>query len=567
MGEFPKAEHRAPPSRERLLTELGALSSTLALKRVLDNENPKELVQGMSPADFFWLVKKVGGEDCLPLLELASQDQWQYLLDLELWRKDRIELEQTTLWMRRLQEADHSQLAEWLMGEGESFCQYLFSQSIEVVVSSSKDDTYDLPEGFFTLDGMLHVRVADPEQRDFIEEVIRTMARVDFHRYQGLLLGIQGALRAELEEELYRQRNMRLAEQGFLPFEEAVTVYTPLDPDTLKASKTAEVPHVLSDPEIRALVPAFPLYHSGTDNVFTGIIARIDDPLLLDRLRIEFAGLCNQILSAEASPGNDFDTLTGACRRAASYLNLALERICGKDILSAEQTLRTHPLASIFRVGSGLVLKLKWEAETWVEGSWFFRQGFPPPFWGKHWGGTLLGLLEPRPMFYAGHEEHGDYRDFQWASEFAQCLSILRRLMVLDALLERLWGIFSPDEMLARSPELTFRPVLFNFWARRLLDLPLSSFALPAGKVKGLFRKLRAGEQGVPYSMPGFEERFLSEFMGLATGAAPEALVLLEETLRVVWEEFRREYERIPTKDLDPRISRFITITQSEERR
>jgi len=92
--------------RQALVRSLYALSGQQALNRILEQDNPKEVVQGLPHEDFFWLIKKVGEDDCLPLLELASPDQWEYLLDLEAWKKDRLHLEQTFLWFKRLQQAD-----------------------------------------------------------------------------------------------------------------------------------------------------------------------------------------------------------------------------------------------------------------------------------------------------------------------------------------------------------------------------------------------------------------------------------------------------------------------------
>ena len=56
---------------------------------------------------------------------------------------------------------------------------------------------------------------------------------------------------SEIEEELFRLRNVRLAEKGFLPFHEAVGVYQPLQPRELAArEKRPFVPH-------RRMIPVF----------------------------------------------------------------------------------------------------------------------------------------------------------------------------------------------------------------------------------------------------------------------------------------------------------------------
>jgi hypothetical protein len=173
-------------------------------------------------------------------------------------------------------------------------------------------------------------------------------------------------------------RNVRLAEHGFLPFEEAMSIYAPLNPEALKTEKQQELLDILDDKEIIDMVPVTPLSHVGAENMLTDAIGRINDPIFLDRIRLEFAGLCNQILSADGLMDHDVDVLIRICRRAGRYLNLAIERLCGRDRVSAEPLLRDHSLVSLFRVGFGLALKVKWEAERWLQGSWFHEDSCRP---------------------------------------------------------------------------------------------------------------------------------------------------------------------------------------------
>ena len=433
------------------------------------------------------------------------------------------------------------------------------------MVTDSKDKVYDLPEGFFSLDGVFHIRIIDSENRETIENIIRVMANEDLDRYQALFLGLASVLPDELEEEMYRLRNMRLAEHGFLPFEEALSVYAPLEPEALRIERKPELPGILSEGESLAMVPLSPLYHAGAKNMLIETTSRISDPLLLDRIRVEFASLCNQILSADGILVHELEALIRTCRKAGGYINMALEKLCGKDISSAEDILRSHPLVSLFRVGFGLVQRVKWEAERWLKGSWFYSKGWDMDFWGEHWGGTLAGLLKRRSRLYTGFQEGEEYRDFEWLSELGECLKVLRRLMVLDSLLERLEGLYQIDERMIESSEVTFHPLLFNLWARLLLRLEPSFSGISLAQARSLFRRLRAGRRKPPYEMPGFERLFVKDFMAYASHSDPEAASILEETLSLIWKEFHDEYEWVSTHDLDGRFSQFISITTSRK--
>jgi hypothetical protein len=547
------------------MKELHGLTGSKILNRIMEQKNPGKLVRSLSSGDFFWLVKKVGEEDCQNLLELASEDQWQYLLDLEIWREDRLDVAQSSAWIKRLQQADSKRLVSWFFGQGEAIASYHLFKSMEVIVVDKDDEAYELPEGFFSLDGVFHIRITDSEHRETIENIVREMARTDNVRYQAFLTSLAGLLPAEMEEEMFRLRNVRLAEHGFLPSEEAMSVYAPLDPSALSPEEQEGLSDIFEDEEIRAMVPALPLYHTETENMLTGAAFKTEDPVLMDKIRLEFAGLCNQIMSADGLLVPELDVLVSTCQKVARVLNLALERLCGKDLSKAEQALRTHSFVDLFRVGIGLTLKLKWEAERWLKESWFFGQGLDIPFWGEHWGGILAGILDKTPQHYQGLKGLEAYKDFEWLSELGESLEDLRRLMVLDGLLERLTASYPMDEGLTDSPEITFRPLLFNLWSRLLLDLQPSFSGLSLGQAKTLLMRLRAGEEKPPYDMPGFEEIFVKDFMSYALNADPEAASILTDTLSFIWHEFREEYEWVILDELDARYSKFISILPSPE--
>ena len=541
-----------------VLRSLYPLSGKEVLNRVLDHESPRQLIQQLPYDDFFWLVKKVGDDDCLPLLALASEDQWQYLLDLEVWRKDALDVERATLWIGRLQKADRKRLVRWFYGDGETIAWYHLFRSVQLEVRTA-DEIYDLPNGFFSVDGIFYVRVLDKKQRDTIEELLRTMASEDHERYQALLLGISGVVPAELEEEMYRMRNVRLAEHGFLPFEQALSVYAPLDPGRLRSEESVEMrSQDFSHEDKLELAPISPLHHAGGQNILALASSRITDNYMLDRIYLEFAGLCNQIFSADGLEYHELEALITTSRKAAGCLNIALEKLCGSDISSAEKLLRTNSLVSIFRVGFGLVLRLKWEIEHWLEESWFCAVGLDLSFWGDDWAETLEGLLKKKPRLYVAFEAGEEYKDFESLSELDYCGRVLNRVKVLDKLLEKLAAVYPLDTKINDDFQLTFRPLLFTLFASSLLKLEISPLGISPDQMKQLIGYLRAGETKPPYQMAGFEEVFVRDFMAYASDLKPDDRATLKDTLHVIWQEFREEFQWIATGDLDKKFANFF---------
>ncbi len=531
------------------------LSGTKLMERILELSDPRQVLQGLPPTDFYWVVKKVGEQDSLPLLELASEDQWEHLLDLEIWRRDRIALRETGSWLKRLHTADGVRLAHWLMGEGELLGRLYLSRLLDVKVKDQETDT--VPDGFFTLDDVYYLRVRDPGQEGWIQELMADMAKLDYDGYVRLLLGLAERLPSDMEEELYRFRGTRLAECGFLPFEEALSVYSPLDPEEVMRGGPGVATIVELDEEEMELVPTVPWDHGVEGGLLAKAVGEIEDQATLDRLRLEFAGLANQLISAEGIPVMDLEVLTWACKRAASYLELGLERLTQGDMRRAGQILRDKAVISIFRVGFGTALRLQWEAKSWVKRSWFKRMGLGNGFWGETWGAALWGLLRKRPLYFLGEKEGEQHRDFRRIAEIEEAARILARLQVLDELLEALTASHPLDPMLLDHPEATFHPLLFNLWGRQILGMAPEMAPLGLDRARDLFTMLRRGDRKAPYRMPGFRERFVGFFAGRVPDPSRGTL---SQALSMIWREFTEEYERVPLEELDERFVRFIRL-------
>ena len=96
-----------------------SLSSQKAMERITNHPDPPRLIRNMSSEDFWWLIKKVGAESSVDLLEMATDGQWQYILDVELWRNDRLETASAGQWLMLLATADSPRLVKWLFSEAQ----------------------------------------------------------------------------------------------------------------------------------------------------------------------------------------------------------------------------------------------------------------------------------------------------------------------------------------------------------------------------------------------------------------------------------------------------------------
>jgi hypothetical protein len=538
--------------RETLDMMLSLPGSEL-LNRLLDHENALQIVREMSRVDLFWLIKKIGEEDSLPVLKMASDDQWQYIMDMELWNRDRIDMKETFQWLDRFHRADPERLVRWLYREeGNLMAHFFFNNILDVRIKEEQD--YIPPEGFFTFDNLYYISILDRENDEVIEQMLHHMASQDYNRFQALLLGLGGVIPAEIEEEMYRMKGVRLAEDGYLPFEEAISIYTYQDPDLLKQGGS-DYRLFFPDEDAGALVPLMPLHLAEGDNYFTRSIAVIAENVSIERLRLEFAGLCNQIFSADTFVPQGIDDLVRMTRKVAGYLNIGLERLSGGDLKTSEEFIRNNPLIAIFRVGFGMTLELKWEAERFARTSWFLRSGLDASFWGEEWGGVLKGILMKRPLFY-----RYEYRPFEALSEVKNARDILNRVFLLDILMERISDSIALKTDTLKDPLFTFNTLLFHSWAARKLNFKGGFMPLSIEQAGRFFNMIRGKETTPPFTLKSYKEIFLGDLMALIQGIEADKKALLQETLALLWEEFAEEYAMVDAEALDPRFTKYIVI-------
>jgi hypothetical protein len=539
------------------LKGLATFSGTDALNRIIEHKNGHLIVRNMAKTDLFWLVKKIGEDDALPILKMATDDQWQYLLDMELWQKDHFDLNRTTLWMERLQQADQDRLVSWLYDEGQWIAYFYLFHEIQVMVRD-KEDLSEPPKGVFTVDDLLYVRILDEEHRAVIEELLHHMARVDYERYYALLTSLAGIIPAEHEQEMLRRRNVRLAEEGFLPFDEALSAYAHLSLDALAGGMEQSVLDRFEETAYPSMVPMSPLIQVPEQSLFMQATQEIEESGLMDRIRIEFAGLCNQLASATGEAVESVETLVNIYRKAAGYINIALENVSGRDLNKALEILRKNSVLSIFRAGFGSALELSWEARRWMHKSWFIRSGLELSFWGEDWSGCLTGLMERRPRLFVNDGREPPYKDFETRSEIDALKKTLKQIAMVDRFFEKLNRLYPLNVEDRKAPIYEFHNLLFNLWARHELHLAPGFDSLSIEEVHDFFQLIRGDKEKPPYTMPGFREKFAEDLMAYAQGWAVEDRQSLAEIIDLLWEKFTEEYAWVAKADLDGRYMRFV---------
>ncbi|MBC2717449.1 MAG: hypothetical protein HF978_19250 [Desulfobacteraceae bacterium] len=545
-----------------------ALEGRQALDAILDHPQPNALIHSFAEEDLVFLIHDIGPEDALDLISMASDRQWEYILDIESWEKDRINLNAVTQWMDLMLKADPQRFVRWAATEKPDLVEYFLFHSIEVVVREHDQDPSDFGDGFITYDDVFYYRIPEekyaPDAKTGFKEqhqalltrMMDLMANMDHVFFQQTLLRAANVIPAESEEEAFRLRNFRLEEKGFVPFHEAVGVFQPISIDHLKKRKKV----IAEQPEADTFVPA-PINHAsmmGEESIFSQALSKITNFNVLQQLQTEFAGVCNQLIAAEQKPVHSRDELKTIVKKACGSISIGLESLLLNNNIDAniltDEYIKTYPLIDLFRTGYGEIVNLRQQAKTWQKSSWFSENKLSLSFWGERLVGVIGGLLINRPKFYDNNQTGDLYREFETMADIERTRSILAEAMAYDNLLSAM-AIHGDDFSTDRF--ITCENLLMTLWARHCIGLSPKLTPIPVTLFRPFFTDLWEPEKTPPAIKDSKKTDFLQWLSSESGLAKNEISQNLGHALELLFEEIADDYGDIRPEDLDPR---FVAI-------
>ena len=547
-----------------------------ALKAIAEHDYPVTLVQSMAEEDLYFLVHHIGPDDALPVIALASNEQWEYLLDMEVWEQDHIDAHHMTQWLSRLRKSDADRFTHWIANDKqEEMTLYLF-RNIELHIREYDQDPGEIDNTFSSEDQTYYTRMRpypkememQQEERDqFIKDLLNRISIYDHTLYRNFLLDSDTLVPAETEEELYRLRNVRLAEKGLLPFDEAIGVYQPLKAADLpnRSPKTDAFKGRIIDAYPLPIEPDLPVEEA---TLFTRTLAQIHDGPTLNKLQAEFAGLCNQVISADQKRIREKKSLAQIVQKVGGYISIGLEKAAseaGKEVPYANANLlQNHLLADIFRVGYGCALALKWKTQKWHRTSWCSKEGLPISFWGETHMGALGGLLIKKPLYFDNYVTGVLYREFVCMQDIERTEARIDRIKAFDNLLCLMHVEIGPTRS---EGLLTYENLILTLWANHHLNMggkPNAPHPLTMEQFGRLFNELW---------QPGVRPRQISNttrgiFLGWLAHRSDLAAFEISERMAPALEwlfvKIEKELGSVKKKDLDPRFITLFLLTEHQ---
>ena len=384
------------------------------------SENPEQLVQQLPELEVFLTAKEVGERDSLELISLTTAEQFQYLLDLDFWKKDRLDPEKVLHWMELLVESGERKVTQFIESTDPEFIALILKRFLEVItIEGEALGTRDRVP-FFTLDQYYYINFRGKGAREILQPFLEIFYRVDNRGFRRLMDSLLVELESELEETGYRLRNARLADYGFPDFEEALEIYRFVNPDSLAAGEGS--PRVAGREEAGARGSVFYLTFQSQGPFFSSVLSEIEDPDEQDRLKQEITGLCNKAIVAEAIDLSNIAGIERMVEKVYHTLNLGLLYLSKEDKIRASYLLRSLPLQRLFQYGVSTTILVRRKAEAIFKGPWFSNDQENLVFLDPPHFETFEGILRKRPTLYRNwsYENFKTLQDLKEAEDFLE---------------------------------------------------------------------------------------------------------------------------------------------------
>ncbi|MGA9524145.1 MAG: DUF6178 family protein [Myxococcaceae bacterium] len=329
---------------------LARLSPKEKLDALIDASNSKVLVRSMPAEELYYAILDVGLVDTTDIVQLASPTQFRTFVDLAAWTRDGMDPHQVLTWLRAAR-GDEPEDFLAKMNKLDLELVELMLRSFTVLHDLEEDPdvnppgvTMESPEGKylieFTVDGV---------ELAALRQILNDLFGQNAFEAGRLLEAIRWEVPTEMEEIAYRFRSARLEDLGFPPFEEALALFSWVDPDKVQGPVPA--------PALSGLAPA----EGRVD--YVGAVMRTLTELELENLDAEIRAVSNRALVAEAAEPGDLDAVRRVAEMVRDYINLGLEHLTRGDPSLAAEVVRDIPTKRVFQVGFSLTLRLKFRAD------------------------------------------------------------------------------------------------------------------------------------------------------------------------------------------------------------
>ncbi len=357
--------------------------------RMLESAETRSRIRRLPAPQLYFGIQELEDEQIVRMLPHLTEEQWQGILDLDLWEKDRLQAGRFIYWQRHMVQAEPAVARKLIRAVENEVWELVFRRLLKVHPQEDEDFSLRAPrnrEFMQTPDG--HYLLVLPKQSEgarLVRQLVERLYELDGERASIMLASACKRTPTELEDEAYQKRRRRLEESGFQDYYDAIEIYTPL-------SLREQLPekHWVPVPDL-SLLPTRLSKEEAAQELLFEAISRLGGPDQTLPVLEELFFVCNKILSADRVSAARPHRVKRGIRKAVTGINLGLDCWAKGNLEKALLGIRKYYLQSFFRLGVARLLNLQSAARI------LLAEGFEPEPGSVH-EALIEGLLRRYPL-------------------------------------------------------------------------------------------------------------------------------------------------------------------------
>ncbi|MBN2225482.1 MAG: hypothetical protein JW765_12455 [Deltaproteobacteria bacterium] len=397
---------------------------------IISSPDPVKILKKLSPQEIYLTVKESWGVDAAVILEMTAPDKIVQLLDMDIWKRDRIDFGKFMEWLQILSEGGGRVLTKSLFMLDEPLLILFFKAIIEVTSRNLDQDPLEFSDGgWFSFDNLYYFKPTDEEiDFDLVSNLLMQFFEYEPDYYRVIMEGIMGELPSPMEEDAYQLRSSRMSMIGFPELKESRELFLFEDPEKIVEeirSISSKIIYI-DDGQAGQLPPHYWLIPKKTGGFFEDLMGEAADDDDTAQVFWELSYLVHKVVAASGLDLSDVEELVASAQMAGDYINLGLEYLAGERHDEGKRIIREVYLVQLFRLGYTLALAERKKNEALITE---LSTIIDPVFWGDYTRNVVAGLLERNPIFYEGLTGgRADYRNFRSTADLKESADFMAQL-------------------------------------------------------------------------------------------------------------------------------------------
>ncbi len=337
-----------------------ACYSPVDLHDLLASSETRGRIRKLPAVQVFFGLKELDEEEIAALVPHVTREQWQAVVDLDVWDRATASTERFLSLQRHLLSAEDAVARKLIAATDRDLWELLFRRQLKIHRKIYDDlegepgegEYFDTPDNRYLL-----VLPRNPDVARLLRAVILRLYALDAEWTAITLESATSRTKVEIMETAYRSRTERVEEMGFQDYFDAIGIYTPIYPGERLPRKRSDEPEALSE------LPALAKKPGRGPLLLIQVLARASQDGDIGELLEELFFVCNKLLTADRISPSSPKSVRRGIKKAVAGINLGLEIWSDGNLEKAVAGMKSVHLQSFFQRGYAELVTIRKAAQ------------------------------------------------------------------------------------------------------------------------------------------------------------------------------------------------------------